>query len=130
MFHAEPLYGVGSFTPSEILQQRFLGQLTVAKFFIRNKGLAELGLAGVGKDVLKLGLINIEVNDVMAVIAEGKKYEKTVRLYIGCIIHEYTETVRANAVSGENAVWLFRDCKIGEEGIPVKYQTGRPVGFA
>lgn len=101
-FGTEGVYGVGNFMPTEHVQLRFDGSFTVDKFYIRDKSLEELGLAKVGSDILQLGVLDVEIVDVV----KGK----TLRVYKNCTVSDYSETFRANAISGENATFHYLEC--------------------
>lgn len=102
-FGTEPVHGIGDFMPREHVQLRFDGTITVDRFFIRTEDLRSLGLARLGSDILTLGIIEILVID--------KVTKKVLRQYVGCTLSDYTETFRANAISGENATWRYLECK-------------------
>lgn len=124
LFNAEPLQGVGQWLPAEIMQQKFLGQLTVSKFFIRKKDLASLGFVRLSKDILRMGLIDIKIYDITANSRTGVLARECIRVYKSCVCHEYAEDIRANAIAGENAVWLFRDCvATADSSVPPALRT-------
>jgi hypothetical protein len=102
-FGTEPVHGIGNFMPVEHVQLRYDGTLTVDSFFIRIADLRSLGLVAVGSDILTLGVIDILVIDTVA--------NKVVRQYVGCTCSDFTETMRANAISGQNATWKYLECK-------------------
>ena len=102
-FGTEGVYGIGEFAPREHVQLRFEGTVTVDRFFIRTEDLRSLGLAAIGSDVLKLGIIDMLVVDRVT--------RKVLRQYIGMTLSDMTETFRANAIAGENATWRYLECK-------------------
>ena len=101
-FGTEPVHGIGDFMPVEHCQLRYEGSVTVDRFFLRNADLRSLGFAPLGVDVLDLGVIEMLVVDRVT--------KKTLRRYTGMTISDYTETFRANAISGENATWRYLSC--------------------
>ncbi len=98
-FGTEGVYEIGSIMPQEHVNNRYEGQLSVERFFVRNNDLAKTGFASVGEEVLKRGVITIEVVD--------KYTGKVVRAYHGCTIVTYRETFRVNSIAGENATWTY-----------------------
>lgn len=102
-FGTEPVHGIGNFMPVEHVQLRYEGTVTLDRFFLRNADLRSLGLAALGVEILNLGIIDILVVDNVS--------NKVIRQYIGCTLSDYTETVRANAIAGENATWRYLDCR-------------------
>jgi len=98
-FGQEGQYEIGSIMPQEHVALRFEGSVTVDKFRIRKKSLAELGLAKFGEGILKMGVIDMEVTDRFT--------GDIVEVYRGMSLNEYSRSHRANAISGENATWLY-----------------------
>jgi hypothetical protein len=124
-FNTEPIWGTGCFLPQDIVMQRYVGQISVSRFFIRYADLESLGLVGLGDDVLRMGLIDIEVHDtrvqeavgISTINPEGTsgKTDRILRTYQNCICFDYVETFRANAIAGERASWFFQKC-VSEAG--------------
>lgn len=104
-FGQEGQYEIGSIMPQEHVALRYEGSVTVDKFRIRKKSLAELGLAKFGQGILNMNVIDIEVTD--------KYTGDIVEVYRGCSLGEYSRTHRANAISGENATWQYLSCDSG-----------------
>jgi hypothetical protein len=104
-FGQEGQYEIGSIMPQEHVALRFEGSVTVDKFRIRKKSLAELGLAKLGEGILTMGVIDIEVTDRFT--------NAIVEVYRGCSLNEYSRSHRANAISGENATWVYLSSDIG-----------------
>ena len=118
LFNAEPIPEIGNFYPAEIMQQKFVGQISVSKFYIRLKDLETLRLIGqfgqvetdTKKDILKWGILDIVVYDV-GQNEDSIENKVAIRTYQGCVCHEYMESFRTNAIAGENAIWLYRNYK-------------------
>lgn len=103
-FQTEGVYGIGSIRPVEHVPLRYDGTLTIDRFFLRNADLRSLGLAPLSADdILTLGIISGIVVD--------KVSKKTLRQYIGMTCASYSESFRANAISGERATWKYLDCR-------------------
>jgi len=102
-YGTEGVYGIGNFMPTEHVQLRYDGTFTVDRFFIRTKDLEKLGIAKLGEDILQLGVLDIQVLDVVKNV--------TIRVYKNCTCSDYTETFRANAIAGENGTWHYLECK-------------------
>jgi len=98
-FGQEGVYEIGSPMPQEHVALRYEGGFTIDKFYVRKKSLADLGLAALGEDILTMEVIDIEVVDNIT--------GETVRVYEGCSLQDYSETFRVNAISGENASWVY-----------------------
>ncbi len=105
-FGTEGVYEIGSIMPQEHVQNRYEGSFTLERYMLRNENLASVGYIGLGEDILKKDIIDIEVIN--------KWDNKTLRVYRGCTFSDYTSTVRANAIAGENATVQFLSCDQGE----------------
>lgn len=98
-FGQEGVYEIGSIMPQEHVALRYEGTVTLDKFKIRKKSLAELGLAKLGVGILNMDVIDIEVTD--------RYTGDIVIVYRGCSLQDYSENFRANAIAGENATWTY-----------------------
>lgn len=98
-FSQEAVHEIGDIMPQEHVALRFEGSVTLDKFKIRNKSLAELGLAKLGRGILNMDVIDIEITDRFT--------GDIVMVYRGCSLQDYSENFRANAISGENATWTY-----------------------
>lgn len=106
-FGTEGLYEIGSIMPQEFVNNRYEGSVTLDRFLLREKDLADAGVAALGEEVLKVDVLDIEVID--------KYTEKTVRVYRGCSVSEYSENFRVGAIAGENATFLYKSCDKGNK---------------
>lgn len=104
-FGQEGQYELGSIMPVEHVALRYEGSVTVDKFRIRKSSLVDLGLAKFGVGILKMGVINIEVTD--------RYTNEIIEVYRGCSLNEYSRSHRANAISGENATWMYLSADSG-----------------
>ncbi|GLI90606.1 hypothetical protein ACSHUI_00850 [Bacillus subtilis] len=98
-FGTEGVYEIGSIMPQEHVQNRYEGSFTLDRFFVKKKSLADLGLAPLGEDVLKL--------DIFDVVIVDKETNSILRAYRGCTVSEYSETFRVGQISGENATFQY-----------------------
>lgn len=98
-FGQEGVYEIGSIMPQEHVALRYEGSVTLDKFKIRTKSLNDLGLAKFG-----VGILNMDVVDI---IVTDKVTNTTIVAYRGCSLQDYSENIRANAISGENATWTY-----------------------
>lgn len=105
-FGTEGVYEIGSIMPQEHVQNRYEGSFTLERYMLRNTDLADAGYIGLGEDILKKDILDIEVIN--------KWDNKTLRVYRGCTFSDYTTTIRANAIAGENATVQFLSCDMGE----------------
>jgi len=95
----QPVHEIGTIMPVEHVQNQFEGTVTLDRYFVRAKSLSQLGIIGEGEDVLRKGLIDIEVQD--------KATGKVIKAYEGCTLADHSETFRAGQISGENASWNY-----------------------
>lgn len=102
-FGQEGVYQIGSIMPQEHVPLRYEGGFTVNKFYVRHKDLKQLGLAALGEEILTMDVLDIEVMDNVT--------GKTVRVYEGCSMQDYSENFRVNAISGENATFVYLNCR-------------------
>lgn len=98
-FGTEGQYEIGSVMPQEHIALRYEGTVTLDKFKIRKKSLAELGLAKLGVGILNMNVIDIEITDRFT--------GDIIVVYRGCSLSDYSESFRANAIAGENASWMY-----------------------
>lgn len=104
-FGQEGQYEIGSIMPQEHVALRYDGSVTLDKFRIRKKSLKDLGLAQFGVGILNMDVIDIEITD--------KITKEVVEVYRGCSLNEYSRNHRTNAISGENATWVYLSCDNG-----------------
>lgn len=105
-FGTEGVYEIGSIMPQEHVHLRYEGSFTLSRFLLRKDNLVEAGYMGIGEDILKKGIIDIEI--------QNKIDNKTLRVYRGCTFTDYTENHRANAISGEDATVQFLSADTGK----------------
>jgi hypothetical protein len=119
-FRPDGVYQIGSIYPQEHVPLRYECTITLDRFLIRKKellgatsanignlkeeGFAAIGtgdIDGPGGDIMAMDLFDIVIRD---------KFDATglVRRYIDCTLVDYAETVRANAIAGENATFVCR----------------------
>lgn len=104
-FGTEGVYEIGSIMPQEHVQNRYEGTFTLERYMLRETDLADVGYIGLGEDILQKDILDIEVIN--------KWDNKTLRVYRGCTFSDYTTTIRANAIAGENATVQFLSCDMG-----------------
>ncbi len=105
-FGTEGVYEIGSIMPQEHVQNRYEGSFTLDRYLMRKQDLAKAGVLGLGEDILNYDIIDIEIIN--------KVDQKTLRVYRGCTFSDYTNSFRANAISGENATVQYLSCDTGE----------------
>jgi hypothetical protein len=108
-FGQEAVHEIGSIMPQEHVALRYEGSVTLDKFKIRKKSLAEIGLAKLGVGILNMDVIDIEITDRFT--------GDIIVVYRGCSLQDYSENFRANAISGENASWTYLSA---DQGTPEK----------
>lgn len=105
-FGTQGVYEIGTIMPVEHVYLRYEGRISFERFMMRKENLALLGYVGLGEDILKKHIIDIEVQD--------KETGETITVYRGCTFANYDATYRANAISGENASVLYLSADTGE----------------
>lgn len=105
-FGTENQYEIGSIEPQESVALRIEGTVTLEKYRIRKKSLAELGLSSYGVGILNMDVFDIEVTD--------KYTNDIVIVYRKCTLQESSETFSAGAMSGENATWTYLSADFGK----------------
>lgn len=105
-FGTEGVYQIGSIMPQEHVQNKYEGQFTVERYLMRKENFAKAGLIGLGEDILQKDIFDIEVID--------KTTGNSLRVYRGCTFSDYTNNIRANTISGENATVYYLSCDTGE----------------
>lgn len=101
-FGTEGIYEIGSIMPQEHVNNRYEGSISIERFFVRTNDLKTLGLTSTGEEVLKKGVITIDIVD--------KYTGVSVRSYVGCTLVSYNESFRVNAIAGENATFTYLYC--------------------
>lgn len=104
-FGQEGVYEIGSIMPQEHVATRYEGSFTVDRFYMRKKDLKSIGLASLGEEILNMDVLDISIIDNYT--------GDTVRVYTGCSIQDYSETFRVNAISGENATFVYLEANDG-----------------
>ncbi|MNW28255.1 hypothetical protein D3C74_50770 [compost metagenome] len=102
-FGTEGVYEIGSIMPQEHIYNKYEGEVSLERFFVKKDNLKTLGLASLGEEVLKQDIVDI------VVVAKGEdgSIGEVVRAYRGCSIRDYSENFRANTISGENASFVY-----------------------
>lgn len=109
-FGQEAVREISSNMPAEHVALTYDGSITIDKFRIRRKSLKDLGLGALGVGILNMNVIDIEITD--------KYTGDIIEVYRGCSLNEYSSTHTANAISGENATWVFLKADSGvSEGV-------------
>ncbi|URJ36610.1 MULTISPECIES: hypothetical protein [Paenibacillus] len=104
-FGTENQYQIGSILPQESVPLKVEGSVTLEKYRIRKKSLAELELSAYGADILTMNVIDIEITD--------KYTNDIVIVYRSCTLQESSEEFSANAMSSETSTWLFLSSDFG-----------------
>lgn len=125
-FGQEGVYAIGSIMPQEHIATRYEGTVTVDSFYVRNNSLKDLGLASLGVGILKMNVIDIIVSDKYTGSGSTPGI-KAIRGYRNCSLNDYSENFRANAISGENASWLYLTADNGTVGSEVDAQQFPPA---
>ncbi len=117
-FGQEAVHELGTIMPQEHVALRYEGTVTLDKYKVRRKSLAQMNLTKLGNDILNMDVIDIEVTD--------KYTNEIVIVYRGCSLQDSSENFRTNALSGENATWLYLSA---DEGIPGVVDTDKAGEF-
>lgn len=102
-FGLQAVRGVGDFNPVEHVHNAYDGTVTLDAFRIRTKDLVKLGLAALGKDILKLPVIDVVLYD--------KVDKRVYRVYEKCSCARYSERIQDGAICGENATFKPIDAR-------------------
>lgn len=105
-YGTEGVYEIGTIMPQEHVHNRYEGSFTLERFLMRKEDLVSTGLIGLGEDILTKDIIDIEIIN--------KADNKTLRVYRGCTFSDYTNSIRANAIAGENATVYYLSADMGE----------------
>lgn len=105
-YGTEGIYEIGTIMPQEHVHQKYEGSFTLERFLMRKEDLVSAGYVGLGEDILKKDIIDVEIIN--------KADNKTLMVYRGCTFYEYTINVRANATVGENASVYYLTADNGE----------------
>jgi hypothetical protein len=108
-FQQEPVPEIGSIKATEHVTTSYNGSVTLDKFKIRRKSLRDLGLARFGLGILNMDVIDIEVTD--------RHTNDIIEVYRQCSLTEYSSTHSAQALSGENASWVFIEADDGTKEV-------------
>jgi len=98
-FGTEGVYEIGSIMPVEHINMRYEGSFSIERFFVRDNDLVKIGLGALGEEVLRKGVLTVEILD--------KIKGTVVRAYHGCTIANYRETFRVGSIAGENATFMY-----------------------
>lgn len=105
-YGTQGVYELGSIMPTEHVYLRYEGVISVERFMMREENFATLGHIGLGEDILKKDIIDIELQD--------KETGKTITVYRGCTFANYDISHRTNAIAGENATIYYLSADTGE----------------
>lgn len=123
-FGTEGVYEIGSIMPQEHVYNRYEGRITLERFLVRTDTLVDLGMAGLGEDILTKGVIDLAIFqkaggtgtngaggwESWENMVEAYNTEKIIRVYRGLTAIDYSETVRVGAICGENASFYYMTC--------------------
>lgn len=125
-YGTEGVYEIGSIMPQEHVYNRYEGQITLERFLVRKDTLVDLNMAGLGEDILKMGVIDLaifqkgaytgtngegdEQDGEVAGGVNGYDEQKCIRVYRGMTAVTYSETIRVGAICGENATFQYMTC--------------------
>lgn len=98
-FGTEGVYEIGNIMPTEHVYNRYEGTVRLDMFFVKKKSLKDLGIASLGEEVLQ--------QDIIDIVVVSKADNSIIRAYRGCSITNYSESFRANTISGENASFQY-----------------------
>lgn len=105
-FGTQGVYEIGSIMPAEHVQLKYDGSFTLDRYLLMHDDLEQAGYIGLGEDILKKDIIDIEI--------QNKVTGKTLRVYRGCTFSNYSININANAIVGETATVYYLSCDKGE----------------
>lgn len=98
-FGTQPVHGVSDYEAVEFVNLKFQGRITLDAFMIRQNDLIALGLAALGKKVLELGELDVELYDENGGV---------ITTYRKCAISSHRVSIREGQICGENASCFFQ----------------------
>ena len=99
-YGTQGVYEIGDIFPQEHVYLRYEGTLTLERAMLSKKSLADLGLAGLGSDILTTGTVNVVIKDY---VNSGR----VVAAYLGCTGSSYSMSTRANEIVTETLNMMF-----------------------
>ena len=99
-YGTQGVYEIGDIFPQEHVYLRYEGTLTLERAMLSKQSLADLGLAGLGADILSTGTVNIVIKDK---INGGR----IIAAYLGCTGQNYSLRVEANNIVSETLNMVF-----------------------
>lgn len=93
------VYEIGSIMPQEHVYLRYEGTITLNRFRMKKESLDQLGLAALGEDILKRGVIDIVVMDNLS--------KQVIITYRGCTAESLSETFSVGEITAEDSTWQY-----------------------
>lgn len=93
------VYEIGSIMPQEHVYLRYEGTITLNRFRMKKESLDQLGLAALGEDILKRGVIDIVVMDNLT--------KQVIISYRGCTAESLSETFSVGEITAEDSTWQY-----------------------
>jgi len=98
-FGTEGVYELGSIMPHEHVFLKYTGTVSVERYRLRTGNMSDKKITALGEDVLKIDILDINVKD--------NQTGALIICYRGCSINTYSETYRANDITGESAQFYY-----------------------
>lgn len=93
------VYEIGSIMPQEHVYLRYEGTISLNRFRMKKESLDQLGLAALGEDILKRGVIDIVVMDNLT--------KQVIISYRGCTAESLSETFSVGEITAEDSTWQY-----------------------
>ena len=107
-YGTQGVYEIGDIFPQEHVYLKYEGTLTLERAMLIKQSLADLGLAGLGADILSTGTVNITIKD-------KTNGGRIIAAYIGCTGQNYSLRVEANNIVSETLNMVFLKASLVDE---------------
>lgn len=98
-FGTEGVYEIGTIMPAEFVHNKYSGSVTIERYYVDKASLVDLGITSLAEDIL--------TQDEIDIVIVSKKDNSVIRAYRGCSTSNYRNDFRANAITGENATFMY-----------------------
>ncbi len=93
------VYQIGSIMPQESIYLKYAGTITVERLRMKKENFFSLGIAALGEEILKRGVIEMLVVDNLT--------KEVIISYRGCSAVSYNESIQANEILTEQLQFQY-----------------------
>lgn len=106
-YGVQPVYGIGNFTPQELVALRFSGNFNFAKLVLSTDKIADLQYAArSGKDLASIAK-DILTKEGFTIVVEDKYTNDNIATVSGCIMTNLSLTVGENAILNQSGSGMY-----------------------